>query len=59
MSEGRVLAKLGRPDRKSSSGRKGKVLWTYLPVPGDADTVTTLTIEHGIVIYLERSTVKR
>ena len=59
MSEGKVLAKLGRPDVKSSGGRKGKALWTYLPVPGDADTVTKLSVENGIVIYVERSTVKR
>ncbi len=59
MSEGKVLAKLGRPDLRSGGGRKGKVLWTYLPVPGDAETVTTLSVENGIVIYVDRRTVKR
>jgi hypothetical protein len=59
MSEGKVLALLGRPDKTSGGGRKGKVVWTYLPVPGDADTITTLSIDNGTVIYVDRRTVKR
>jgi hypothetical protein len=59
MSEGKVLAMLGRPDLKSTGGRRSKMLWTYLPVPGDPDTVTTLSVENGIVIYVDRRTVKR
>ena len=60
MSEGEVLAKLGRPDITASSGaRKGKGRWTYLPAPGDPDTITTLQIDRGVVVDVERKVVKR
>lgn len=60
MTEGEVLAKLGRPDVTAGGGaRKGKGRWTYLPAPGDADTITTLMIDRGVVVDVERKVVKR
>jgi len=60
MSEGEVLAKLGRPDiTASGGGRKGKGRWTYLPAPGDPDTITTLQMDRGVVVDVERKIVKR
>ena len=60
MTEGEVLAKLGRPDITASGGaRKGKGRWTYLPAPGDPDTITTLQMDHGVVMDVERKVVKR
>lgn len=59
MSEGEVMARLGRPDVTASGGRKGKNRWTYLPAPGDPDTVTTLYMDHGAVVDIERKLLKR
>ena len=59
MSEGEVMARLGRPDVTASSGRKSKSRWTYLPAPGDPDTITTLYIDHGAVVDVERKLMKR
>lgn len=59
MSEGEVMARLGRPDVTASGGRKGKSRWTYLPAPGDPDTITTLYIDRGAVVDIERKLMKR
>jgi Domain of unknown function (DUF4124) len=59
MSEGEVLAKLGRPDITAGGARKGKGRWTYLPAPGDPETITTLQIDRGVVTDVERKLVKR
>lgn len=60
MSEGEVLAQLGRPDTRAGAGRKGGgTRWTYLPAPGDPETLTTITFERGVVADVERKIVRR
>ena len=58
MSEGEVLMKIGRPDRESvDSGGGAKVeeeRWMYFPAPGDAQTITTLTMRNGRVVRVDR-----
>jgi hypothetical protein len=57
MSEGVVLAKLGAPDAASAKfGRHAR--WTYLPAPGDPQTVTTIRFEDGRVTSVERHVVR-
>lgn len=57
MSDGEVLARLGPPDLQS--GKTGrKMRWTYLPAPGDPQTVTLLRFEDGKVVAVERSTMR-
>ena len=57
MSDGEVLARLGPPDLQS--GKTGrKMRWTYLPVPGDPQTVTLLRFEDGKVVAVERTTMR-
>jgi hypothetical protein len=53
ISEGEVIARVGRPDMSSGAGRK-TMRWTYLPAPEDPQTVTTLTFELGRLIEVER-----
>ncbi len=59
MSEGEVLAKLGRPDTTVGARNANSPRWTYLPAPGDPETVTTLTFGKGIVVDIERKVVKQ
>jgi len=58
MSEGEVVARIGAPDM--SSGGKGRKTsrWSYLPVPGDPQTITTVVFDYGKVIEVERKVVK-
>ena len=56
MHEGEVLARLGTPDLRSGGGRK-LARWTYMPVPGDPQTLTTVVFEYGKVIEVERKVV--
>jgi hypothetical protein len=57
MSEGEVLAKLGAPDAAGAKhGRHAR--WTYLPAPGDPQTVTTIRFEDGRVTTVERAIVR-
>lgn len=54
MSEAEVLARLGQPDvTNSGKNRKGS-RWTYLPAPGDPDTITSLLFANGVVTDVER-----
>jgi hypothetical protein len=57
MSEGEVLAKLGPPDLSSSKGGR-KSRWTFLPAPGDPQTMTLVRFEEGRVVAVERVTVR-
>jgi hypothetical protein len=57
MSEGEVVARVGRPDMTSSRTRKG-VRWTYMPVPEDAHTITSVQLENGQVVGVERKVVR-
>ena len=59
MSEGEVLARLGHPDTQVGARNSSSPRWTYLPAPGDPETVTTLTFAKGIVVDIERKVVKR
>ena len=49
IGEGEVVARIGRPDMSTGAGRK-TVRWTYLPVPEDPATITTLTFELGRLV---------
>jgi hypothetical protein len=55
MHEGEVLARLGAPDLRSKGGKVAR--WTYMPVPGDPQTLTTVVFEYGKVIEVERKVV--
>jgi hypothetical protein len=57
MSEGEILAKLGAPDAASAKHGK-RARWTYLPAPGDPQTVTTIRFEDGRVTAVERAIVR-
>ncbi|MDQ6620792.1 MAG: hypothetical protein M3Z31_14060 [Pseudomonadota bacterium] len=59
MTDGEVLARFGRADAIAGSPRKGKARWTYLPAPGDPDTITTLLFDGGTVVNVERKTLKQ
>jgi len=54
MSEAEVLHRLGRPDVTSGSSRKSVRRWAYLPRSGDPGTMTTLTLQGGSVVDVER-----
>ena len=54
MHEGEVLARLGMPDLRSGGGGRKLARWTYMPVPGDPQTLTTVVFEYGKVIEVER-----
>ena len=57
MSEAEVLRRAGRPDVTSAGrGRDGR-RWIYLPVAGDAQTITTVTIKGGSVTDVDRKVV--
>ena len=58
MSEGEVLAKIGRPDSESHDTGNGAAevvkRWIYLPAPGDEETTTTVVLKRGAVIDVIR-----
>lgn len=56
MQAGEVLARAGAPDMKAGGGKSAR--WTYLPHPGDAQTLTTVVIEDGRVVDVERKVVR-
>lgn len=58
MSEGEVVARIGRPDFTTGKGRR-QSRWTWMPVPGDPDTITVVLFEVGRVVEIERTVVKR
>ena len=57
IGEGEVVARVGRPDMSTAAGRK-TVRWTYLPVPEDPATITTLTFELGRLVQVERKVIR-
>jgi len=58
INEGEVVARIGEPDMTSAGkGRKGS-RWTYMPVPEDPGTITTLTFENGRLVEVERKVMK-
>ena len=59
MSEGEVLARIGPPDA-TTGGKSGKQQrWSWFPVDGDPETLTTVTLMSGFVTNVERTLVKR
>ena len=58
INEGEVITRIGAPDMKSGGNGRKTARWTYLPVPEDAHTLTTLTFEHGRLVEVERKVVK-
>jgi len=58
MTQAEVLHKIGRPDMKLNARRKEGVQWSYLPIAGDADTLTTVTFNGGAVSRVERRVVR-
>ena len=58
INEGEVLTRVGPPNLKSGGNGRKIARWTYLPVPEDASTITTLTFEHGRLVEVERKVVR-
>ena len=58
MSEGEVMARVGPPDLTTGKGRK-QSRWTWMPVPGDPETITVVLFETGRAVEVERTVVKR
>jgi Domain of unknown function (DUF4124) len=58
MLEGEVLARAGPPDMKTGGGSRKHARWTYMPVPADAQTLTSVLFDGGRVIEVERKVVK-
>ena len=58
MNEGEVIARIGPAD--ITSGGKGRKLsrWTYMPITGDPQTITTVVFDYGKVVEVERKVVK-
>lgn len=56
ISEGEVVARVGRPDMSTGSGGK-TTRWTYMPAPEDPATITMLTFRFGRLIEVERKVV--
>lgn len=56
MQAGEVLARAGAPDMKAGGSKSAR--WTYLPHPGDPQTLTTVVIEEGRVVDVERKVVR-
>jgi hypothetical protein len=59
MSEAEVLARLGHPDITAGGKNRAAARWTYLPAPGDPETITTLSLAKGTVTGVERNVVKK
>lgn len=58
MHEGEVIARIGTPDMKSGGGSRRVARWTYLPHPGDPQTLTTVVLDTGKVVEVERKVMK-
>jgi hypothetical protein len=58
MTESEVVYKIGRPDMELNARRKEGRQWSYLPIAGDANTLTTITFVGGKVSHVERKVVR-
>jgi len=58
MGEGEVVARIGPPDMTSGGKGRKTARWSYLPAPGDPQTITTIDFDYGKVIGIERKVVK-
>lgn len=59
MSEGDVLARVGTPDITAGQKSGKQTRWTWLPVEGDPETVTTVIFVAGVVTAVERTPYKK
>ena len=59
MTEGEVLARVGKPDVTSGQKTGKQMRWTWFAAEGDPETVTTVTFATGVVTSVERTLVKR
>jgi hypothetical protein len=59
MSESEVRARLGSPDVTAGGKGRGAARWTYLPAPGDPDTITVITFANGTATGVERKVIKK
>lgn len=59
MTEGEVLARIGRPDMTAGGSKNHRTRWSYLPHAGDPDTITTITFNGETVSDVTRKVVKR
>jgi Domain of unknown function (DUF4124) len=57
MSEGEVVAKIGPADMTGGGKGSKSYRWSYLPVPADPKTITTVVFDYGKVILVERKVV--
>ena len=58
MPEGEVIARIGPPDMKSGGSGRKVARWTYLPDPRDPQTLTTIVLETGLVVDVERKVMR-
>ena len=59
MTEAEVLAKLGQPDMTAGGKNGSPARWTYMPAPGDPETITSMTLTKGTVTSVERKAVRK
>ena len=59
MSEAEVVARLGTPDMTVGAKGAASPRWTYMPAPGDPETITTLMFAKGVLVDIERKVVKK
>lgn len=59
MSESEVLARLGTPDVTAGAKGAPSPRWTYMPAPGDPETITTLLFTKGVLVDIERKVMKK
>lgn len=59
MSQSEVLARLGSPDMTVGAKNAPSPRWTYMPAPGDPETITTLMFTKGVLVDIERKVVKK
>ena len=55
-----MVARVGTPDiTAGTEKRQADVRWTWLPVEGDPETVTTVIFVAGVVTSVERTPYKK
>ena len=58
MGEGEVVLKIGKPDHEAFvrvvKGEPEEKTWTYFPHPGDAQTLTIVSLKAGVVTKVDR-----
>jgi hypothetical protein len=59
MTQGEVLAKLGYPDMTTGGKNGAAARWTYMPAPGDPETITSVTLTKGAVTEIDRKIVRK